>query len=171
MAEELVAEVGEDALTRPAGEVGLRRRGGEVREAGDDEEGDDDGERLEILLADAVVERELGQVGRDERGERGSEEGEDRHGRAQLVRRSQPSERRDPARRALPGPVLDPDVAPGREVRPGLPDLHLARLPLRSPSRCSRAGVLGDPTSPTHRASLAATSARMGDRCVPRPCC
>ena len=41
VAEELVAEVGEDPLARPAGEVRLRGRRARVREAGDEEERDD----------------------------------------------------------------------------------------------------------------------------------
>jgi len=140
--EEPVPEVGEDPLARPAREVGLRGRRDEVRETRDEEQRHDHRERVQVLLADPVVDRELREVGRDECGQCGRQQRHDRQRRPQLVRRRQPRQGRDAARRPLPRPVLDLRVALCGEVGAGLPDLHdaaSARASIRSAnSRSSR---------------------------------
>jgi hypothetical protein len=71
VAEELVPKIGEDPLAGPAGEVGLCCARDHVRQRGDQEQGNDDGERVEVAVLDPVVERELRKVRRCERGQRG----------------------------------------------------------------------------------------------------
>ena len=93
MAEEAVAEVGEDTLSRPAREVRLRSVGAEIDEAGGDERADDPAERRQVALRDAVVDRELRQVRGRERGERRDEEEAERERDAALVRLGEPRER------------------------------------------------------------------------------
>ena len=71
MAEEAVAQVREDALSRPACEVRLCGAGAEVDEPGHHECAHDPAERREVAFRDAVVDGELGEIGRRERGHRG----------------------------------------------------------------------------------------------------
>ena len=66
VAEEPDAQIRERALADPAREVRLERRERERGEAGGHERDDDDGERLEILCEDAVVDRDLRQVRRQQ---------------------------------------------------------------------------------------------------------
>ena len=80
------------------GEVGLGRRGDEIRDPRDHEEHDDHRESVEVLGPDPVVKRELGEVGRSERRERRREQRGDRQRRPKLVGRGQAGERRDSAR-------------------------------------------------------------------------
>ncbi len=142
--EELVAEVGEDPLARPAREVGLRRARCEVGEAGDHEEGDDDGQGVEVALPDAVVQRHLRQERRDEGGQGRCEQRDDRKRRLELVRRRQPSQRRNAACRPLPRPVVDLHVALPSQMAAGLPNPHRSRLTTRVAPR-----TWEDPTAPT----------------------
>ena len=132
VAEELVAQVGEDALARPAGEVGLRDARQEVGDARDDEEDDRDRERLEVPLADAVVDGDLREERRHERGQRRREERDDRERRPAAVGRRQARERRHPAHRLRPGPVADLRAALLGQVGAGLPDLHAPAASTRS---------------------------------------
>src|SRR5205823_2646426 len=59
VAEKQIAEVGEDPLAGPAGEVGLRRGGADRREACGGEGRDDPPELLEVAVQRAVLDREL----------------------------------------------------------------------------------------------------------------
>ena len=108
VAEERVAQVGEDALAGPAGEVRLRRRGRDRGEARDDEERDDPAERVQVAAADAVVDRELREVRRQQR-DRRSRAARKRIASAvrALYGAAQPRERRDAARGRAPRPVVD----------------------------------------------------------------
>ena len=138
--EEMVAEVGQHPLARPAGEVGLRVREHEPEHA-DDEEGDHDQlEPVELAVADALVDRELDQVRRRQRDERRSEQRPERERRPRLVRADQANERGQPALRLIPGPVLDLCASLLREMAPGLPDSHAtssASATTRSSRPCS----------------------------------
>ena len=128
VAEELVAQVGEDALPGPAREIGLRAAHDPVERAGHDEDDDDLDEPPVVVGPDPVVEGELREVGRRERRERRCEERDDRKRRAQLVAGREPGEGRDAVRGAPPRPVLDFGSALHREVGAGLPDPHAVRL-------------------------------------------
>src|SRR3954468_19011105 len=66
--EGLHAEIAQHPSAAPAGVVRLRRAGEPVQDPGADEGGDDPPERLEVVLADPVVNRVLGERGREERG-------------------------------------------------------------------------------------------------------
>jgi hypothetical protein len=105
---------------------------------------DDDGEGVEVALADPVVERDLREERRRERRQRRGEQREDGEGRLKLVRSGQAGERRDPAGGALPRPVFDLRVPLNGEMRAGLPDLHRRQPPSRSDPRTRE-----DPTAPT----------------------
>jgi hypothetical protein len=154
MPEEHVAQVGEDPLAGPAREVGLRRARRPVEDAGHEEGGDHDDERAVVLLAHAVIERELGQVRGCERGDRRREERDHGERRAELVGRRQAHERGDAPRGAPPGPVLDLGPALHGQVPARLPDSH-GRLPLLA------RGVLGNPPPQPDGSSLAPEPARV----------
>ena len=83
VAEEPVAEVGQDPLARPAGEVRLRgaRRPGSST-PGRDERDDEPGQELGVAAADAVVDRDLREERRRERGQRRCEQRAERERRA-----------------------------------------------------------------------------------------
>ena len=68
--EEAVAEVGENPLADPAGEIGLDVGHAPVRETGGDEDRDDDVQLRPAVMLDRVVERVLRQVRRRERDRR-----------------------------------------------------------------------------------------------------
>ncbi len=138
MAEERVAEVGEDPLARPAGEVGLRAAREPVEHAGRDEDDDDLDEPPVVLRADAVVERELGEVRRGERRERRREERDDRERRPCLVAGREACEGRDAVGGATPRPVLDLGPALHRQVGAGLPDPHAVASRRAASSRSTR---------------------------------
>ena len=138
VAEELVAEIGEDPLARPAGEVRLGAARRPVEQAGRDEEDDDIDEPPVVVRADAVVERELGEVRRGEGRERRREECHDRERRPQLVVRGEAGERRDAMRRPPPRPVVDLGAALHAEVGSGLPDLHAVASSRAASSRSTR---------------------------------
>ena len=124
MAEEPVAKVGEDPLTGPAGEVRLRRGSDKVRDPRGDEEDDDRRQRLEVPLADPVVDCELGEVGRDERRQRRREQREDGEGRPELVRGGQARQGRHAPGGSPPRPVFHLDITRPGQMRTGLPDPH-----------------------------------------------
>ena len=63
--EQLVAQVGEDALPDPARLVGLGRRQHERRDAGSEERDDDQRQRVQVLLPDPLVDGELREVRRN----------------------------------------------------------------------------------------------------------
>src|SRR5579859_2053360 len=97
MAEELIAQVGEDPLPDPAGEVRLDICHAPVREPGGNEDADDELELRPGVTVDGVVERVLREVRRRERRQRGGEERDDRESRAPAVRTGQAPERSKPA--------------------------------------------------------------------------
>ena len=67
MVEELVAQVGQDPLADPAGQVRLHVAHAPVREAGEQEHADDPPQLLQVVLADAVVDCVLREQRRRER--------------------------------------------------------------------------------------------------------
>jgi hypothetical protein len=138
MAEELVAQVGEDALAGPAGEIGLCAAHHPVERAGRDEDDDDFDEPPVVLGADAVIEGELREVGRRERGERRREEGDDRERRPQLVTGGEPGEGRDAVCGAPPRPVVHLGSTLHGEVGSGLPDPHAEASSRAASSRSIR---------------------------------
>ena len=81
MREEAQAQVLEDALANPAGEVGLEVGGPPVHERGGDERGDDPIERGEVAGHDPVVDREFREVGRREARGRAQHERHEREDR------------------------------------------------------------------------------------------
>ena len=64
VSEEVVPEVGEDPLVGPAGEVRLRRAREQAGQACRDHQRDEHREQRDITAANAVVDRELGEVRR-----------------------------------------------------------------------------------------------------------
>jgi hypothetical protein len=138
VAEEVVAEVGEDPLAGPAGEVRLRRAREQAPGSGDDHQEDERREAGEVLAADAVVDRELGEVGRDQRGQRREQERDDRERRPQPVRLRVAREEADPPDRRLPRPVADLRATLHREVPPRLPNSHALASSRSANSRSSR---------------------------------
>jgi hypothetical protein len=122
--EEIVAEVGEDPFARPAGEVRLRRAREQAPGSRHDHQDDERREAGEVLAADAVVDRELGEVGRDQRGQRREQERDDRERRPQPVRLRVAREEADPPDRRLPRPVAHLRASLHRQVPAGLPDFH-----------------------------------------------
>ena len=60
---ELVAQVREDPFPGPAGEVGLSRGGGPVRDSGRQERDDEQREQVEVVWPDPVVDRKLREIG------------------------------------------------------------------------------------------------------------
>ncbi len=142
MAEERVPQVGQDPLARPAREVRLCCACDPVQEARDDEDDDHDDDGAVVLVADPIVEGELGEVRGCERSERRGEEARNGQAGAQLVAAREAGKRRNAAGRAAPGPVGDLGAALHRQVTPGLPDPH-RRLP-----RITRASVGNPPPQP-----------------------
>ena len=124
VAEEPGAQVGEDALADPAGHVRLDVGHAPVREAGGDEDADDEIETAAVVVADGVVERVLGEIRRGERGRRRGEEREHGEGRALPVRGHQAPEQPDAAPGLAPGPVLDVGASLPHQVASGLVDSH-----------------------------------------------
>ncbi len=122
--EEPVAQVGEDALADPARQVRVHPREQEGRDRRQEEEPDDQGQPAEVELVDALVDRELGEVGRQERDERVEEERRERERRPPLVRQRQPGQQAEPSPGSAPRPVPDLAAALLREMPAGLPDLH-----------------------------------------------
>jgi hypothetical protein len=71
VSEEALAQVGQDALADPAGQVRLRRVREQVEEAGRRERDDDPAEQGQVVAADPVVDRDLCQLrGRERRADR-----------------------------------------------------------------------------------------------------
>jgi hypothetical protein len=138
VAEELVAQVGEDPLARPTREVGLCAAQEPVEDSGRDEDDHDLDEAPIVLRADSVVEGELGEIGRRERGQRRGEERHDRECRSRLVAGGQPGERGDAMCRAPPGPILDLGASLHGEVGAGLPDPHAVASRRAASSRSIR---------------------------------
>ena len=165
MPEEPVAQVGEDALARPTGEVRLRGAREQARDARDGEDRDDPGQRREVLRRDSVVEGQLGEVRRREPDHGCGEERRESQRRAPLVRRRQPRERAHPPNRPPPGPVVDGHVARSCEVATGLPDPHSPQ----PSSLCSRAGTGCPPLPPTDNANreIRTKPCRLRAECVP----
>ncbi len=128
VAEEVVAEVGQHPLARPAGEVGLGIRADDADQARRDERDHDQVERAAAAAADDV-DRHPDQDRRRERGGGGGEQRDDRERRPAAVGPREPVERRQPPPRRRPRPVVDLDVAVGDEAAPGLPDPHGVTLP------------------------------------------
>ena len=124
MPEERDAQVGQDALADPAREVRLHVAHRPVEQAGDDERPDDPPEQTEVVLADAVVDRVLGEEGRRQRGRSGRQEGHDGERGPHLVGLGQPGELRNAPTRPAPGPVVDLDLLDRAEVGTRLPDPH-----------------------------------------------
>ena len=124
MTEERVPQVGQDPLARPAREVRLRGVRSEVQDADQQKKGDDDRQRVQVVLRDPVVDRELRQVRRRERGRRRREECDDRERGLALVRRGELRERRHAADRPLPRPVVDLRPALLHQPAARLVDLH-----------------------------------------------
>ena len=114
--EEPVAEVGEEALSDPAGEVRLRDACEPVEGPGGEEARDDPAQQGQVVPADALIDRDLREEGRGEGGPRGGEEGDDRDRRPAAVRPRQAKERGDAAARARPAPVVHRGVASLHEV-------------------------------------------------------
>ncbi len=85
------------AFAHPAGEVRLHAGERERGDAGGDEGHDDDGERLEIVRGDPVVDRELGEVRRKQGDEREAEERHDGERRPGTVGPGQADEHAEPA--------------------------------------------------------------------------
>jgi hypothetical protein len=92
VAEEVVAQVGEDPLARPPREVRLGVRADDPEEAGADERRHDPGEVVDLPVAD-VVDGEADQERRCKRDRRRCEERQDGERRAELVRAGQAVER------------------------------------------------------------------------------
>ncbi len=125
VAEEVVAEVGEDALAGPAGEVRLRRAGEEACDARGEHQYDQQGQELEIAAGDALVDRDLREVRRDQAGQRREQERDHRERRAQPVALRVAGEEADPADRRAPRPVAHLAAALHRQVAAWLPHSHL----------------------------------------------
>ena len=83
--EEVVAQVGQDALADPAGEVGLDVAHAPAQEAEEQEGADDPPELAEVVLADPVVDRVLGEERRREREGRREQQRADREDRPRAV--------------------------------------------------------------------------------------
>ena len=131
--EELDPKVGERPLADPAREVRLRAGEDERRDPGREERGDDDAERAEVTRRDSVVDRELGEVRREQCDARVCDEGDDRERRAAAVRVREPEEHTEPSSGLAPRPVVDACTALVQEVARVLPDLHPATTCCRSP--------------------------------------
>ena len=135
----LPLEVGEDpqpqvlerALADPADEIGLKVGRSPVQERGGDERHDDQVQRVRVAGSDAVVDRELGEVGGSEacRGRRDQRESREDHAaavRAQELREA-PQLAAQRKRRASGEPLVasaltavpspSPDLPPGRPAR------------------------------------------------------
>ena len=105
VAEELVAQVGEDALAGPAGQVGVGGGEREREQRRAEEEEDDLRQPAEVAAADALVDRELRQVRRRERDERVDEQRAERERGAAAVGQRQPDEQAEAPARPPPRPV------------------------------------------------------------------
>ena len=119
--EQPLAQVGEDALADPAGEVRLGGGEDERADPRKEEEHDDLREPVEIPLRDPLVDGELGEIGRSEADDG---EGEQRgHGgrRPQAVRPREADEQADPSSRPPPRPVVHLRAALLQQVRARLP--------------------------------------------------
>ena len=138
VAEERVPQVGQDPLARPAREVRLRRGRQDGQEAGQDEERDDPPQRLDVLLVDAVVDRELPEIRRHEADCRRREQRADRERRSLLVRGREPREGRDSPDRRLPRPVVDLRASLLGQMAARLPDPHAVASTRSANSRSSR---------------------------------
>ena len=124
MVEEVVAQVGQDALADPAGEVGLDVAHAPAQQPEEQEGADDPPELGEVVLADPVVDRVLGEERRREREGRREQQRADREDRPRAVGPREADEHREPPPRALPGPVLDLRAALVHQVAARLPDPH-----------------------------------------------
>jgi hypothetical protein len=129
--EERIAQVGEDALARPAGQIRVDGGEDEGEEREDEEHGDDLRQPVEVAGADPLVDRELRQVGRRERDERVDQERPERERGSAAVRKRQPDEQTEATPRPPPRPVAYRCAALFREMAPRLPDLHA--LSFKSP--------------------------------------
>ena len=114
--EELVAQVGEDPLPDPAGEVRLDVRHAPVRETGGDEDADDELELRAGVPVDRVVERVLRQVRRRERRQRRGQKRDDGEPGASAVGARQAPQRPETATRRAPRPVVHLRAALLRQV-------------------------------------------------------
>jgi hypothetical protein len=126
MPEELDPEVCESPLADPARVVGLCGRKPEDRERRHEERDDDERDRLQRAVVDAVVDHDLGEERRHERnaGERDERDhGEDR---PEPIGAGEPEQRPQASARPAPRPVVDPRATLVGEVAAELPDLHPA---------------------------------------------
>jgi hypothetical protein len=129
MCEQTVPQIGENAFTHPAGQVGLRRRERKRCDARGEESDDDPSKRMQIFLADSSVDRELREVRRRESDDRVAEQGDEGECRASRVRARQADERREAPPGPAPRPVGDSRTPLIRQMAPRLPDLH-AEIPI-----------------------------------------
>ena len=119
-ADRLALEVGEDAqpqvlqraLPDPADEVGLQVGRAPVDQRRHDEGGHDPVQRLEVARRDAVVDRELGEVGRREAGRGREHQRHHRHDHARAVWAQQLGDALQPPQRA-PARSCPPAAAAG----------------------------------------------------------
>ncbi len=126
VAEELLAEVGQDPLPDPAGHVRLDVGHAPVREREEDEQGHEKREIGPRLAVDRVVEGVLCEERRGQRGRRRCQEREDRQEGAEAVRLREPPEDAEPATGRVPGPVLDVCSRAPRDHGADLVDAHYA---------------------------------------------
>ena len=131
LGEELVPQIGEHALPRPAGQIGVHGREDERGDRSAEEDHDDQGQPGEVLVLDSLVDRQLRQVRRCEGDERVGEKRREREDRPTLVRQRQPAENAETPPGAPPRPVAHIAASFLREMPSGLPDLHA--LSFRSP--------------------------------------
>ena len=124
VAEELVPEVGEHSLARPAGQVRVRGGKEERGHRRGQEEDDDPGEPVEVRVVDPLVDRELREVGRRERDHGVGEQRRECERRAAAVGQRQPREQADALSRSPPRPVLYRAALLLGEMPARLPDLH-----------------------------------------------
>jgi hypothetical protein len=131
--EELDPEVGEAALSDPASEVRLGRGQPEHGDGSQEERDDDERDRPQGALVDAVVDRRPGEEWREQRDCRESDERADREERSKAIRAREPDEHPHALPRLPPRPVFDPRTALVAQVAPELPDLHPATTCWRTP--------------------------------------
>ena len=101
--EDAQPQVLQRALPDPAHEVGLHVRRAPVDQRGQHECGHDPVQRLEVPRADAVVDRELGEIGRREAGRGREHERDHRHDHAPAIGAQQLGDALQPPRALAPG--------------------------------------------------------------------
>ena len=145
--EKAVAQVGQDPLADPAGQVGLDVAHAPAQEAEEQEGADDPPELAQVVLADAVVDGVLGEQRRRERERRRQQQRADREQRPRAVGPREADEHPEPPARALPRPVVDLCGAVAHQVPARLPDPHEAASSA-SPARASTASANWRSSSP-----------------------